>query len=75
MAARVSRARARAVSEGTSQAMWYMPTVREPASDAFALSPMVKNAMSWWLSEAGARMKTKLPGGPSMTVSKPRTSW
>ncbi len=41
------RAAASSSSEPTSQAMWYMPTVRLPASEAPAPAPIVKKAMSW----------------------------
>ena len=38
--------------------------VERPAVDAAAASaPMLKKAMSWWLSEAGARMNTNRPVG------------
>ena len=38
------------------------------------LTPIVKNAMSWWFGESGPRMNTNAPSGTSMTVEKPSTS-
>ena len=43
--------------------MWYIPTVRMPASLGPAWSPIVKKAMSWWLDESGATHEDVLPVG------------
>jgi hypothetical protein len=58
-----SRISASSASVGTSHARWYIPTVRGRPPTGRRPAPMVKNAMSWWLSDDGARMNTNAPVG------------